>query len=240
VSRPRLWWPLAAFAFLAAGVLDTYAALLHWAPCVAVDFDTPACIDAQRDYRYYLPYVLDAAGWQPVRAAASLAAGAFFATAIGWLLAVAGLGLVAGPFRSVLWFPALLPVLYGIEVLAGLAGEATAASRLDIGVALFSLAVLVVSAIVAESVIRTRLVVPALVAVLGLIVVNAHGFPAQYLTYLWWSAFYGSFDNPPYLGLERGVLALGIGLILGLVAALWRPASPAHGAGATLERAAHR
>ncbi len=130
--------------------------------------------------------------------------------------------------------------MYGAEVLVGLAGGAGAAARLDVGVGLFSLVVLVVSVILAESVIRERSVTTALIAVLGLVAVNAHGFPAQYLTFLWWSAFYGSFDNPPYLGVERGVLGIGIGLLLGLVAALWRPTSPALGAGTTLERAAHR
>ena len=234
-----MWWALAALAFLGAGILDTFAALLHWAPCIGGDYDTDACIDAQRDYRYYLPYVLDGMGWQPVRSAAALAAGAFLATAAGWLLTVFGFRLVSGPHRLA-WFPALLPVMYGAEVLVGLAGGAEAAARLDVGVGLFSLVVLVVSVILAESVIRERSVPTALIAVLGLVAVNAHGFPAQYLTFLWWSAFYGSFDNPPYLGVERGVLGIGIGLLLGLVAALWRPTSPALGAGTTLERAAHR
>ena len=72
--------------------------------------------------------------------------------------------------------PALLPVMYGAEVLVGLAGGAEAAARLDVGVGLFSLVVLVVSVILAESVIRERSVTTALIAVLGLVAVNAHGF----------------------------------------------------------------
>lgn len=241
LDRGRIAWALAAFAFLAAGGLDTVAALRHWQPCVGVDFDSVGCIEAQRDYHYYLPYAFDGLAWQPLESAAVLAALAFFATGMGWLGLVAGLPAPSGPVRRLWRIPALLPIGYGGGILLGLAGADEAAAQLHQMTSLGSLAVLVLCAIVAESVIRQRSLGPSTVAVLGLVAVNAYSFPAQYLSYIWWSAFYGSFDNPPFLGLERGLLVLVIGITLGLLAALARPAgSPAHRAGAALEGATHR
>ena len=233
----RAWWALAGAALIVAGVLNTSAALLHWSPCTGVDFDVPACVEAQRDYAYYLPHAVDGQDWQPLTLAAGLAALAFLATAAGWIAVVAGLRL---PGRSglVLGLPALLPALSGIEGLVGLAGANVLFGPL---LSVFSLAVLVGSAVIVWWAVQERTVAPGLVTILGLLVVNASGLPAQILAFLGWSSFYGSFDNPPFLGLERGLLGIGAGLVIGLAAGLTRPGgSPAHGAGATLERAAHR
>lgn len=229
----RIGWAVAAVAFLAAGVLDSAAALIHWSACLGVDYDSAGCIEAQRDYRYYQPSTDDGSGWQPINQAPAYAALGFLAAAVGWLAVVGGLRSRGAGNRVLLAVPAILPALSGIEILVGLAGGPP--------FWVLSLAVGVLSVWMAVVAIRERVLAPALVTVLGLAVVNASGFPAVVAAYSAWSSVYGSFDNPPFLGLERGVLGIGVGLVLGLVVALTSPpASPAPAAGAAVEGAAHR
>jgi len=132
-------WRAAGVLLIAAGLVATAAAALHWSPCLGVSFDSAACMDRQHDYRYFLP-LEHSFGWQPVWPAPQLTASAAILAGGGWLFAQAGMKL-SWSARVGAVLCATLPLAFGCQLMVGLIAGPAAAGELQATIGLLSVAV---------------------------------------------------------------------------------------------------
>jgi hypothetical protein len=236
-------WRAAGVLLIAAGLVATAAAALHWSPCLGVSFDSAACMDRQHDYRYFLP-LEHSFGWQPVWPAPQLTASAAIMAGGGWLFAQAGMKL-SWSARVGAVLCATLPLAFGCQLMVGLIAGPAAAGELHATIGLLSVAVLAISGWLVVAAHRDARAPALPVAVLALLAVNAWGAPAAVLDYITASMGYASHDYPPFFGLRTGITVLGAGLAIAVLAGSARtgrgegPSSPALAAGDALERTGH-